>query len=380
MHIALLSEKFPPDPGGLGLSVQRLAHSLAGAGHSVHVLAPSRAVGPGQSQLAETPSCRNVRVQRLGQYPRADDTLSDWFAALVAAHRARPFDLTHGFFVHQAGFVAVYAGRYLGLPAVVSVRGNDLDKAVFEPGKAAHARYALEHAHAVTANSRDLQRKAQALAPGRPVTLVANGVDASVFTPGPRNADLARSLGLDERPVVGFVGEARAKKGLAPLLLAFRALAERRSAQLLLVGGVRLDDKDMLRVFRKQNPGLSIGVVEYVAPAKLPAYYNLLDILTLPSLRDGLPNALLEGMACARAVVATAAGGIPDALRDDENGRLVPINDAPALAAALAELVDDPGQRTRLGAQARATVQRDFTPEQELARNLKIYAQLVATT
>ncbi len=236
------------------------------------------------------------------------------------------------------------------------------------------------HSPEATRKLRVLVRKAQALAPGRLVTLVPNGVDASVFTPGPRNADLARALGLDERPVVGFVGEARAKKGLAPLLLAFRALAERRPAQLLLVGGVRSDDKDMLRVIRKQNPGLSIGVVEYVAPAELPAYYNLLDILALPSLRDGLPNALLEGMACARAVVATPAGGIPDALRDDENGRLVPINDAPALAAALAELVDDPGQRTRLGAQARATVQRDFTPEQELARNLKIYAELVAAT
>jgi glycosyltransferase involved in cell wall biosynthesis len=376
MRIVLLSEKYPPDPGGLGLSVQRLAHSLAGAGHQVHVLAPSNPVPPGQSIVSEVPDAPGLRVQRFGQQHRTDDTLADWFSCLLAAHQREPFDVAHGFFVHQAGFVAVYAGRYLGLPAVVSARGNDLDKAVFEPGKAAHARYALEHAQAITANSRDLQRKAQALAPGRPVTLVPNGVDATAFAPGPRDGALASAHGLDDRPIVGFVGEARAKKGLATLLLAFRQVAERRPAQLLLVGGVRTDDRDTLKVFRKQHPELAIHLVSYGPPQAMPPWYNLLDVMALPSLRDGLPNALLEGMACARAIVATTAGGIPDAVRDGENGCLVPINDASTLAAAIDNLLADAPQRARLGQAARATVQRDFTPERELALNLGIYERI----
>jgi glycosyltransferase involved in cell wall biosynthesis len=273
--------------------------------------------------------------------------------------------------------VAVYGGRSLGLPAVVSARGNVLDKAVFEPVKAAHALYALAQAQAVTANSRDLQCKAQALAPGRAVALVPNGVDAERFAPAAPDAALASSIGLDERPVVGFVGEARAKKGLATLLLAFRLLAERRPAQLVLIGGVRADDKDTFKVFRKQHPALAIHVVDYDDPQRMPAWYSLLDVLALPSVRDGLPNALLEGMACARAVVATPAGGIPDALREGENGCLVPVNDAPALAAALDRLLADEGLRARLGTAARATVRRDFTMERELALNLEIYERLI---
>ena len=95
----------------------------------------------------------------------------------------------------------------------------------------------------------------------------------------------------------------------------------------------------------------------------------------------GLPQTMKQAVqslaVMGRAVVATPAGGIPDALRDGENGRLVPINDAPALAETLDELLADAEQRARLGAQARVTAQHDFTPEQELARNLAIYAQIV---
>jgi glycosyltransferase involved in cell wall biosynthesis len=313
MRIALLSDKYPPDPGGLGISVQRLARGLAAAGHSVHVLAPGAHLPPGASQCQDD---AGVAVERFGSGAKPVEMLPDWFASLAAAHLAKPFDVVHGYFVHLGGFVAVYAGRTLGVPAVVSARGNDLDRAVFDPGRAAHTFYALQHAHAVTTNAHDLARKAQALVPGRSVTVIPNGVDAACFAPAPPDPALRSAYGLDERPVIGFVGEARAKKGLGALLLAYAEVAARRPAQLLLVGGARADDKDLVRVFREQNPRLKVRVVPYDRPKDLPACYNLLDVLAMPSLRDGLPNALLEGLACARAVVGTAAGGLPDALRD----------------------------------------------------------------
>jgi glycosyltransferase involved in cell wall biosynthesis len=335
-------------------------------------LAPGAHLPPGSgARLADG----GVAVQRVAGAGKPVDVLPDWFSALAAAHAAEPLDVIHGYFANQAGFVAVYAGRTLGVPAVVSVRGNDLDRAVFDPGRAAHTLYALAQAQAVTANSQDLARKAQALAPGARVTLVPNGVDAGCFAPAPPDPRLRAAFGLDERPVIGFVGEARAKKGLGALLLAFAEVARRRPAQLLLVGGARADDKDLVRVFRQQNPGLKVRLVPYDQPKDMPACYNLIDVLALPSVRDGLPNALLEGMACARAVVGTLAGGIPDALRDGENGRLVPIGDVGALAGAIDDLLDDPEERARLGANARATVMREFPPEREVARTLEVYGR-----
>ncbi len=378
MRIALVSEQFPPDAGGLAVSAGRLACSLAAAQHTVEVFAPSKQVAPG---AVASEHQAGVHVRRLGAHQRTDDTLADLLAALVAAHETQPYDLFHGFYLVQAGFVAAYAGHYTGTPSVVSARGNDLDRAVLDPGKAAHVLYALQHADAVTANSRQLARKAEALAPGRIVTLVPNGVDHLLFAPSPRDEALAQDLDLGGRRVLGFIGEARAKKGLATLLLAYAAVAEQLAPApapaLLLVGGVRADAKDTLRVFRKQNPALPVPVVDYLPPAALPAYYNLLDVLVLPSLRDGLPNALLEGMACGRAVVGAAVGGLPDALHDGKNGCLVPPGDVAATAAAVAGLLADPARRAQFGQAARATILRDFTPERELALNVALYQRLV---
>ncbi len=375
MRIALLTEKYPPDVGGLAVSSERLARLLVRAGHGVHALVPTMGLVPGRSACAEQ---GGVTIHRIGTRRRLDDTLADWFDYLLAQHWQHAFDILHGYFVTQAGFVAVYAGQTIGLPSVVSARGNDLDRAVFDPGKTAHTLYALQHADAITANSRDLVRKAHALAPGRKVSWIPNGIDADRFAPTSRDESLKLSLGLDELHVVGFVGEARAKKGLAALLVATREVARRQPVTLLLVGGAREgDDADTLQVFQKQNPDLLVVVVPPVSAATLPAYYNLIDVLLVPSLRDGLPNALLEGMACGCAIVATFVGGIPDAIHDGENGRLVPPGDAAALAGAIHELLDSADLRQRLGRNARATVIRDFTPEQELEGNLAVYRQVM---
>jgi glycosyltransferase involved in cell wall biosynthesis len=99
--------------------------------------------------------------------------------------------------------------------------------------------------------------------------------------------------------------------------------------------------------------------------------------LLLPSLQDGLPNTLLEGMACARPVIASSVGGIPDALHDGENGLLVPPGDVDALAAATLQLLSQPDRREQLGNAARATVIRDFSPARELNKNLALYQQLI---
>jgi glycosyltransferase involved in cell wall biosynthesis len=134
----------------------------------------------------------------------------------------------------------------------------------------------------------------------------------------------------------------------------------------------------LVRVFQKQNPKLPLVITEYVSPQSLPVYYNLIDVLVMPSLHDGLPNALLEGMACERGIVASAVGGMPDAIQDEENGLLVPPGDVPKLAEAIACLLDDLTLRERLGVAARQSVMSEFTPEKELAGNLRVYRRLLS--
>jgi glycosyltransferase involved in cell wall biosynthesis len=321
-------------------------------------------------------------VFRIGTHRRADDTLADWFDHIVTLHAARRFDVIHAMYVTRPAFIAVTAARYFGRPSVVSARGNDLDRTAFDPGKFSQVAWSLQNASAVTAVTTDLVRKARAFAPGREVHFVPNSVDTALFTPGPRDEALVQSLGLGNRPVVAFIGEARQKKGLTVLLPAFARLYAQSDQEpvLLLAGGVRKDDAPILQVFQRQNPALDVRVVPNVAHAELPAYYRLADVLVIPSLRDGMPNTLLEGMACEKAVVASDVGGIPDVLCKNgaENGILVPPGDVTALADAMLRLLAAPSLCARLGHAARLTVEADFTLAREIERNLEIYRNVKA--
>src|SRR6187401_3603786 len=110
MNIALLSEKYTPDVGGLAISSERLARLLSSAGHSVHVYCPSLSLSPAETR---TLTDSGVYITRFGAHKRVDDTLLDWFELLRDEHKRQPFDVLHAYFLTQAGFVAAYAGKYL---------------------------------------------------------------------------------------------------------------------------------------------------------------------------------------------------------------------------------------------------------------------------
>lgn len=342
------------------------------------VFCPSLNLPPSETR---TLTQSGVSVTRFGAHKRVDDTLVDWFELIVGEHKCIPFDVIHAYFLTQAGFVAAYAGKYLDVPSVVSIRGNDIERAAFDPAKFSHAMYALQHAHAVTTNANELLRKAKSFI-DREVTLIPNGVDTERFKPLARNENLIEALALDagkmrEERVIGFVGELREKKGLTTLLRAYAQVNRTQATSLLIVGDVRVGgDRKVFDELESSIPKSKIILTGYVSNSDLPSYYSLMDVFVHPSMRDGMPNALLEAMACEKPVVATAVGGIPDVVMDCNNGILVPANDADALSNAINRLFADKSLRMKLGVAARQTIVEKFTPQMELEENLEIYRQL----
>ncbi len=378
MRVCLITAKYPPDVGGLAISTRRLAQGLASSSHSVSTFWLDSTIAPGCVSHTRD---GDVDLVRVGAAQRSDDSQAALFDRIVALAGERHWDIIHGIYLTSPGFVAVMAGRYLGIPSVVSARGNDLDRSLFDPVRFAQTVWALDHAGAVTANTSDLARRARTAAPRCEPRLVANGVDTSLFAPTPPDEVLRAQHAQGGTPLIAFFGEARLKKGLPVLLNAFGALCRERAAappQLLLVGGVRESDAALIRVFRAQHPYAELRVLPHVDHNQLPAWYALADIVVLPSLHDGLPNALLEAMACARPIVASAVGGMLDVLSDGARGCLVPPGDPTALMRALSQLLDDRARAERLGIAARRYVLRELGPERELAGNLAIYRELTA--
>lgn len=375
MKIALLSEKYTPDLGGLAISTGRLGDSLASAGHNVRVFCPSPNL---PASARQTQRSGGVRVTRFGAHKRVDDTLVDWFELVEEEHKREPFDGIHAYFLPMAGFVGAYAGKYLGIPSVISIRGNDIERAAFDPSRFSHVMYALQNADAVTTNASVLAKKAKAFV-DREIHIIPNGIDTNLFKPMERNEALAEFLKVEGQrsKVVGFVGELREKKGQIPLQFAYAQVNKRKPATLLIVGEVRSGaDEQAWAEFRGAIPDCQVNVTGQIPHKDLPAYYSLMDVFVHPSLRDGMPNALLEAMACGLPVVATPVGGAVDVIQDGKNGVLARVNDADNLAERILQLLDDAEKRAALGKNARESIIDRFTPEKELQANLDVYRTL----
>lgn len=210
----------------------------------------------------------------------------------------------------------------------------------------------------------------------RPETLL-HGVDLEDVPSGARARAAARQrLDLDLRtPVVGTVGNLSAKKDHATLLAAIDQVRRGQpEVVLLLVGDGPLRSALEAEVARRglRDTVRFLGSRDDVA-ALLPA----LDVFALSSRYEGLPIALLEAMGAGVACVSTEVGGIPEALRDGVEGRLVPPDEAGALADAIAEVLADPSARARFAAAGQQRVREQFSIDHAVRRTEAIYREVL---
>ncbi|MCO5164946.1 MAG: glycosyltransferase family 4 protein [Planctomycetes bacterium] len=323
----------PPTPrGGVARSSARLVASLRAAGHEALLARPDDALFPGDVRHDE----RGVR------FAQADaPDLQAWTDRLLEAIDARGPMVVLGYYGTTAGPCAVAAARLRGVPAVLALRGNDLDRDVFDGGRNAVLRWAVDRATRVAAVSREMQAKAAAWL-GVTAALTPNGVDTDAFRPDDAGADGLRARwGLDPaRPVLGVFGEVKRKRGLERLAALGRALD---GWQVVVVGEVRPEARADL------PPGAR--VVGWLDDDEaLRAAYGACDLVAQPSVHDGTPNVVLEAMACGRLVAAAPVGGILDVVRHGQTGLLCA--DPAAWREALA-LARTPAA-ARIGAAARA--------------------------
>jgi glycosyltransferase involved in cell wall biosynthesis len=159
--------------------------------------------------------------------------------------------------------------------------------------------------------------------------------------------------------VVGFVGRLVREKGVVELWDAWRTLrAELPDLRLVLVGPREPHDPIPAEVARALE--LDPRVLLAGSDRDTPRWFRAMDVVALPSWREGFPVVPLEAAAVALPVVATEVPGCVDAVVDGVTGRLVPPRDAVALAAALRAYLVDPALRARHGSAARARVLADF--------------------
>jgi len=234
-------------------------------------------------------------------------------------------------------------------------------------------RIACSCAHKVICVSESLRQKAIALriVESRRTMVLAsgssNGIDAFRFADSPELAQEAAALREQlnipiTARVIGFVGRLTRDKGIIELLRAFAIVSSAFPAlKLLLVGD--FEKGDALPAAARHEISENSQIIRTGFVPGVPAHYQLMDVLALPTYREGFPNVILEAHAAERPVVATRVTGVVDALIDRVDGLLVPPHDPRALAAALAQVLGDAELAQRLGSAGRERVLRDFTQE-----------------
>ena len=271
---------------------------------------------------------RTLFVPRL-----AHATWGPLYAASIAPHLARyrgKVDVVLGSWAYPDGFAAILAAKLLGVPCVVKLHGSDINAIAQLPGPRRLLRWALPKATRVVAVSRALADATVALGVSRDrISIVMNGVDASLFHPRDRAAARAE-LGLTHAPLAVYVGNLKEDKGVLDLAAAWaRVTAEMPEARLVVVGG------GPARAALEAALGDTARVIGPQPLDRIPVWMAAADVLTLPSHAEGTPNVVLEALASGRRVVATNVGGIPDLITSDELGALVSPRDPAALARAL---------------------------------------------
>jgi glycosyltransferase involved in cell wall biosynthesis len=364
VRVLFISERFPPDRGGAAVSAARQALLLAETTERVDVLLLTAALPPARVDVDESGPCR---VFRVGRAANGDESLQILYQTALNLAQAHGHDVLLGFYAVHAGYVATLVARALRRRSVVSLRGNDVDRAMFHGPRLTFLLWTLEHADALVGVSREILGKVTALT-GRTSGLhrVPNSVDLAVFAPEGDRPE----TGEASRPFFGFFGELRLKKGLPILQDLAERLAREGRGTLYWVGGVREDEKAGVEAWQRAAPEAAARVREVPYerdPRRLAAWYRAMDLVLFPSLWEGMPNALLEAMACGRAALATAIGACPEVIADGVDGFLIPPARLSAFVETAWSLASSPDRLVAVGQMARARAVRELTAEVERA-------------
>lgn len=255
-----------------------------------------------------------------------------------------PFDLVDAHYVYPDGYAALRLARRLGVPVVVSARGTDVNLYSTLPGIAPRVRTVLRQADALIAVSEALRERMVGVgaAPDR-CHVVRNGVDLERFRPAIRR-ESPRSRLLT-------VGNLVPGKGVDTVLKALALLSRRGVEAELWVAGEGPERASLEGLAAKLHISERVRFLGRVPHGEMPSVYAEADLFCLASRAEGCPNVVLEALASGLPVVATPVGGVPELVRNGENGVLASGAEPGAFAEALRRGLDgrwDP-QRIRAG-------------------------------
>ncbi|WP_428311973.1 glycosyltransferase [Hydrocarboniphaga sp.] len=289
--------------------------------------------------------------------PRLARVLREQQPDLVHLHSRRGADLLGGI-----------AAKIVGVPAVLSRRVDNAEKHWW-----ARRKYRL-YARTICISEGIAEVLRSEGVDASRIRVVRSAVQAAPWRRHEPRAAFCAEFGVGEDAVIiGVIAQLIERKGHRVLFEALRGLQAAQKIELIVFG------QGALREALQQEAAALPLPVHFAGFRKdLPRWVGCLDLLVHPALMEGLGVSLLQASAASVPIIASRAGGMPEAVRDGLNGLLVPPGDALALRQAIAQLVADPERRRALGAAGSRLIDAEFSTEAMIEGNLAVYRELVA--
>jgi L-malate glycosyltransferase len=339
MRVLVISHEYPPIGGGGGKVVQDLCSGLAARGHQIFLLTAL------WKNLPVKEGIGNLTIERLpsgrSQSFRADFRTMLTFIwkcfwrGLKVIREWHP-DLIHAHFAVPSGAAALALSVFTGKPYVITVHGGDT------PGGAPEKtsrwfRFVLplskpvwKHASAIAAVSSQTRDLALMHYPVE-IQVIPNGIDPSAYTPG--------KFSQNKTPMIIYMGRFSPEKNPLAVPETLKDLLSDDWNCIMLGDGPQMDAlKALITAYHMEERFILPGWVE---PDDVKNWMEKSDIMLMPSLRDAMPMAGLQGLAMGLAIVASDIGSIPDLVKNGANGFLVKPGDLKGYGKAIKELLEN---------------------------------------
>jgi glycosyltransferase involved in cell wall biosynthesis len=293
-------------------------------------------------------------------------------------HRAKQFDVIYARFLHPEGYAAVKLSKLMGIPVIGVGAGDEVN---IYPNRSERFRrgliHVLESLDGALASGRAVADRIAEMT-GKTAMPVHGVVDLDVYAPTDNKTSVRRSLGLpSDAFIVLYVGTFKAAKGVYEMIEAFARVQRRVSGILMKICGYGREEPRMLRFIEECDAQATIHIVGEVHHDKVHRWMQACDLFVLASHMEGMPNVVMEAMACGMPVVSTTVGGLPSEVGDCSGVILVPPKDVSALERAMLKIISDRELQNLMSAAARKRAAERFGVQRNAETILTLVHRIV---
>lgn len=288
-----------------------------------------------------------------------DLVVYSWKALLFANKLAKEnnYDLTHSFFSVPCGAISLWLKIAKRIPYIISLRGSDVPgysdrfKFIYVVLKPL-IRFIWKKSGAVVSNSQGLKDLALETNKNQKIDIIFNGIDINNFYP-------EKSIQKNDKFVITLGGtRITARKGINYLIEALSVLIPKYPNIFLRLVGEGNEKENLINLTKELKVDNFVEFVGLIPREKIAPYYQEAKLFVLPSLNEGMSNAMLEALATGLPILATETGGTSELVEDGKNGLIVKMQDSKDLAEKIEMIIKDEEGREKMGQMSRQKAEK----------------------